>query len=219
MRGLTFILAIPVALLIGTSGVRAESVFDDVPGEINKSRLYIFYLHGSVEEEEGSTDKYDAAVDAIAGGKKIVITEVRENTDPNDYAGKIKGQVDKLLQAGVPKQNITITGFSKGAIISLAAATVIQDPEIKYVLLAGCSDELNAKYSVDPASARGRILAIYDADDDKFGSCKGIIPEGDGIILKEKKLNTGKGHTLFRIPKDKFISQWRDPLVKWAKKK
>jgi hypothetical protein len=219
LQKLIAVLLIPLALLIGASNAVAESVFDDVPGEIKTSKRYIFYLHGSTEEDEGETEKYEAAVDAIAGGKNIVISEVRGDTNPNDYARKIKGQVDKLLQAGVPKRNITITGFSKGAIISLAAATVIQDPEMKYVLLAGCSEELNAKYSVDPAQARGRILAIYDADDDKYGSCKGIIKEGDGTSLKEKKLNTGKGHALFRIPKDKFISQWRDPLVKWAKKK
>jgi len=216
---LTSMLAIPVTLLILANNAMAENVFDDVPDEIEKSKIYIFYLHGSAEEDEGESEKYEAAVDAIAGGKNIVISEVRGDTDPNAYAQKIKGQVEKLLQAGVPKRNIAVTGYSKGAIISLAAAGAIQDPEIKYVLLAGCSETLNAKYSVDPAIARGRILAIYDADDDKFGSCKGIIPGGDGVALKEKKLNTGKGHALFRIPKDKFISQWRDPLVKWAKKK
>jgi hypothetical protein len=197
----------------------ADSIIEDVPDDVNTAKRYIVYLHGSTEEDEGSTEKYEAAVEAIAGGKNVVISEVRDDTDPNEYARKIKAQVAKLQQAGVAKRNITVTGFSKGAIIALAAAGEIQDPEMKYVLLAGCSEELNEKYSVDPAAARGRILAIYDADDDKFGSCKGIINPGDGITLKEKKLNSGKGHALFRIPKDKFIDQWRGPLVKWAKKK
>jgi len=209
-------------MLVGLSWISpawAVSIYDDVPGEIDTSKRYIFYLHGSTEEEEGSTEKYEAAVEAIAGGKNWVISEVRDETDPNQYAAKIKLQVARLQQAGVPKHNITITGFSKGAVIALATAGVIQDPELKYVLLAGCSDELNVKYSVNPAMARGRILAIYDSGDDKFGSCKGIIKKGDGVTLKEKKLNSGKGHALFRIPKDKFIGQWRDPLVSWAKKK
>lgn len=32
----------------------------------------------------------------------------------------------------------------------------------------------------------------------------------------EVALDPGKGHELFRIPRDKFIGQWRDPLVAWA---
>lgn len=213
------LVALSLVSLSWISPASAAGIFDDVPSEIDTSKHYIFYLHGSTEEEEGSTEKYEAAVEAIAGGKNWVISEVRGDTDPNQYATKIKSQVTTLQQAGVPKRNITITGFSKGAIIALATAGVIQDPEQKYVLLAGCSEELNTKYSVDPAMARGRILAIYDKGDDKFGSCKGIVGKGDGVTLKEKKLNSGKGHALFRIPKDKFIAQWRDPLVSWAKKK
>jgi len=211
--------ALSLGALSWISPAWASNIFDDVPDQIDASKRYIFYLHGSAEEEEGSTEKYEAAVEAIAGGKNIVISEVRGDTDPNQYAQTIKSQVEKLQQAGVAKRDITVTGFSKGAIIALAAAGEIQDPEMKYVLLAGCSEELNTKYSVDPAKARGRILAIYDKGDTKFGSCKGIIGKTDDVTLKEKKLNSGKGHALFRIPKDKFIGQWRDPLVSWAKKK
>ena len=84
------------------------------------------------------------------------------------------------------------------------------------MLLAGCSDDLNSKYGVDPTKAIGRILSIYDADDEKFGSCYGTINESDKVKFKEIELESGKGHKLFRIPKEKFIEQWRDPLVEWA---
>lgn len=219
MRSLSLVAAMMVAISTGTGIAQAGNVLEELPDAIDSSKRYIFYLHGSAEEEEGETEKYEAAVDAIAGGKNVVISEVRGDTDPNEYAQKLKAQVEKLQQAGVAKRNITISGFSKGAVIALAAAGAIQDPEMKYVLLAGCADDLNSKYSVDPGKARGKILAIYDSDDDKFGSCDGTISKGDGITLKEKELNSGKGHALFRIPKDKFIDQWRNPLVKWAKKK
>jgi hypothetical protein len=219
MKLYALLVAMSMVTLSWLSPVWADSIIEDVPAEVKTSKRYIFYMHGTVEEDEGSTEKYEAAVKAIAGGKNVVITEVRGDTDPNVYAEKIRSQVAKLQQAGVAKRNITITGFSKGAIIALAVAGAIQDPEMKYVLLAGCSEELNEKYSVDPAKARGRVLAIYDADDDEFGSCKGIINPGEGITLKEEKLNSGKGHALFRIPKDKFIDQWRGPLMKWTKKK
>lgn len=205
--------------LMSSQHAFAENILSEIPDAADPKKRYIFYLHGSAEEEDDDTEKYEAAVEAIAGGKNIVISEVRGDTDPNEYAGKLSKQVAKLLKLGVPKRNITISGFSKGAIIALAAAGTINDPDIKYVLLAGCSDFLNEKYGVDPSKAKGRILAIYDSGDEKFGSCKDIIKKSDGLLLKEKKLNSGKGHALFRIPKDKFIDQWRDPLIRWAKKK
>lgn len=219
MKKLSVFLTLLLAAVFSSQSAFAENIVEDVPESVNSKKIYIFYLHGSAEEEDDDTEKYDSAVEAIAGGKIIVISEVRDDTDPNEYADKLKTQVEKLLQAGVPKRNITISGFSKGAIIALAAAGTIQDPEIKYVLLAGCAESLNEKYSVDPSKVKGRILAIYDSGDEKFGSCKGIIPKIDGVALKEKKLNSGKGHALFRIPKDKFTDQWSYPLVRWAKKK
>ena len=194
----------------------AGDTVSSVPDEPDKSGRYIFYLHGSVEESEGSTDKYDTAVDAIAGGSATVISEVRDDTDPNEYAKKLKGQVSSLISKGVPASNITVSGFSKGAIIALAASSVINNPDVNYVLLAGCSDDLNEKYNVDPTKAVGRILAIYDSGDEKFGSCDGEVNASKKVTFEEVELDSGKGHKLFRIPKDKFIEQWCDPLLSWA---
>ena len=178
-----------------STSVYAGSVIADAPANPDASAKYIFYVHGSVEEAEGSTDKYEAAVKAIAASSATVISEVRGDTDPNTYAGKLKNQVDSLISKGVPAKNITVSGYSKGAIITLSAAGAIQNADVNYVLLAGCSDRLNEKYSVDPRKAAGRILSIYDSGDDKYGSCSGIIGKTDKV---------------------KFIKQWRNPLVDWA---
>jgi hypothetical protein len=194
----------------------AGSVVSEVPPNPDSSGRYIFYMHGSVEESEGSTDKYEAAVEAIAESSATVISEVRDNTDPNTYAEKLKAQVNKLISKGVHPENITISGFSKGSIIALASSGTINNKKINYVLLAGCSEDLNEKYSVDPAKAVGRILSIYDSGDDKFESCDGIIKASDKLIFEEIDLDSGKGHKVFRIPKEKFIEQWRDPLTDWA---
>lgn len=202
-----FIIILPLLISVATSqSVFADNILDDVPAPADPKKRYIFYLHGSAEEDEGETEKYEAAVEAIAGGKNIVISEVRGDTDPNEYALQLQGQVTKLLKGGVPKKNITISGFSKGAIISLAAAGTIGDPEIKYVLLAGCSSELNDKYSVDPAKAKGRILSIYDKGDTKFGSCKGLINESDGLTLKEKNSIAARVMPSFAFPRTNLSS-------------
>lgn len=199
-----------------SSNVYAGSVVSEVPSEPDTSGKYIFYLHGSVEESEGSTSKYETAVEAIAESSATIIAEVRGDTDPNVYAMKIKNQVNQLISKGVPAKNITISGFSKGSVIVLSSSGVINNPDVNYVLLAGCSEFLNEKYNVDPEKAVGRILSIYDSEDDKFGSCDGMIKSSDKVNFEETELDSGKGHKVFRIPKDKFIEQWRDPLIDWA---
>lgn len=198
-----------------TVSAYAGSVMSEAPSNPDTSEKYVFYLHGSAEEQEGSSEKYDTAVAAIAEGADNVISEVRGDTDPNSYAEKIKQQVNLLLSKGVPAKNITVTGFSKGAIITLAIAAVINNKNINYVLLAGCSETLNDKYNVDPTKAVGRILSIYDSGDDKFESCDGIIQKSDKVQFEETDLDSGKGHKVFRIAKEKFIEQWRDPLIDW----
>jgi len=196
--------------------IYAGSVISEVPSNPDTSKKYIFYMHGSVEESEGSTEKYETAVDAIAESSATVISEVRDNTDPNTYAQKLKAQVSQLISKGVPPESITISGFSKGSIIALASAGIINNKNINYVLLAGCSRYLNEKYRVDPTKAVGRILSIYDSGDEKFDSCNGIIKASDKLKFDETELDSGKGHKVFRIPKEKFIEQWRDPLIDWA---
>lgn len=186
-----------------------------VPAEPDKSTKYIFYMHGSSEESEGDNAKHQASVSAVAEADAIVITEVRDDTDPNTYAKKIKQQVEHLLSKGVPANHISVTGFSKGALISLAVANIMNNPKINYVLLAGCSESLNEKYNIKTDNVTGRILAIHDADDDKFTSCSDMIKPSANVILEETELESGKGHKLFRIMKEKFISQWRDPLISW----
>ena len=207
---------VSVCLCVFTLSACGGAIVKEVPPKPDASGKYIFYLHGSVEETEGSTEKYTSALNAIASSSAIVISEVRGDTDPATYAEKVKEQVNMLISKGVSPKNITISGYSKGAVIALASAGTIKNPEVNYVLLAGCSGELNSKYDVDPAKAIGRILSIYDADDDKFGSCYGTITASDKVTFEEIELTSGKGHKLFRIPKDKFIQQWRDPLVEWA---
>jgi len=219
MSYIKFIVATILSGIVGMAfsiSVYAAEIVGDIPESPSAEMKYIIYLHGSVEEEEGSTGKYESAVEAIAEGSAMVISEVRGDTDPNAYAELLKQKVNKLLSSGVPANNITISGFSKGAIITLATARAIQNPAINYVLLAGCSEELNEKYSVATDNISGRILAIYDSEDEGYGSCSDIIKRSENTRLEEVELDSGKGHKLFRIPKEKFIKQWRDPLLEWA---
>ena len=195
--------------------VALAEINSDIPSSPDVSEKYVFYLHGSAEESDGDNEKYQTAVDAISSATDNIISEIRGETDPNTYAEKIKNQVNMLIAKGVPAKNISITGFSKGSIITLAAAGAINNPNINFVLLAGCSEELNEKYNVDASKAAGRILSIYDSGDEKFESCEETIKPSTKVKFEETDLDSGKGHKVFRIPKEKFIEQWRDPLVEW----
>jgi len=213
MKTKNFISCLICLLYMNTSF--AGDIVSEAPTDPDSSGKYVFYLHGSAEEEDGETEKYATAVDAIAEGDATVISEVRGDTDPNSYAEKIKSQVAHLLGKGVPAKNIYVSGFSKGAVITLASAGTINNPNINYILLAGCSEFLNEKYNVDPAKAVGRIFVIYDSEDEKYGSCDGTLTVSDKLKLEETELDSGKGHKVFRVPKEKFISQWRDPMLDW----
>jgi len=181
----------------------------------NSKGKYIFYLHGSVEESEGSTYKFETAVSAITERSTNVISEIGGDANPNSYAEKSKNEILTLISSGVLPQDITVSGFSKGAIISLATSTKVGISKINDVLLAGCSGILNEKYGIEFSKVSGRILSIYDSGDEKFGSCSDIISNSSKVEFEEIELDSGKGHKLFRIPKEKFIEQWRDPLIEW----
>lgn len=114
---------------------------------------------------------------------------------------------------GVPAKNNTVSGFSKGSIITLAAAGLINNSNINYVLPAGCSEELNDKYNVDASKAGRRILSIYDSGDEQFESCEDTIKPSTKIKFEETDLDSGKKHKVFRIPNKKFIEQWHAPLI------
>ena len=128
-----------ILLSIFSHAVYSDSIVTDAPSNPDSDGKYIFYLHGSMEEREGSNEKYETTVEAISDSNATVISKVRGETDPNTYAEEIKRDVQMLISKGVSASNITISGFSKGSIITLAAAGAINNKDINYVLLAGCS--------------------------------------------------------------------------------
>ena len=75
MKLLTIFLGI-LSLSISFS-LNAGNVISNIPAEPDASEKYIFYLHGSAEESEGTTDKYETATEAIAESSATVISEVR----------------------------------------------------------------------------------------------------------------------------------------------
>lgn len=177
---------------------------------------YLFYMNGCCIEKVG-TDGYDAIEKRLKEtGLKLDFTIREEDTD-EAVMGSLDHVVEKvnaLLANGTPPEDITVSGYSLGSIIALKASVRIANPKVNYVLLAGCPGPRARRQIEDYSKVQGRILSITDTRDRKFISCSDKITNASEF--KEIKLDSGEGHQVFRLSKDKFIKLWKDPLVDWA---
>ena len=210
-----------VILCSGATNLNAQSVYPSVPENIDTNKNYLFFMHGKIVEKKGlpaSSKKYgdyeyQDMLDTFTSSGFIVISEARSSgTDIIDYAYSVKGQIEKLLKAGVSPSKITVSGFSKGGRITLLVSSILANKDIHYVVLAGCRDSDIEPYDLKPS---GKILSIYDSSDDKFESCSGIFAEKNkDAITNEIVLEIGDGHAVFYQPMDEWVS----PMVKWSNK-
>ena len=118
-----------------------------------------------------------------------------------------------LIKRGVPASHISVVGYSKGSLISQAVAEQVNNAKVNYVWLAGCSDT----YPLNQRNLKGRVLSIIDKNDFEFHSCnqKTYIKKQQGLKFKEITLDSGLGHNLFRVPREKFTKLWQEPLKAW----
>jgi hypothetical protein len=215
------ILLMVFGLLVIAKTAVAGEIFSEVPESPDLSQKYVFYLHGSGIEKQGvfgASENYREILKALASQGVKVISEAREEgTKFHAYGAKIARDVRKLVKAGVPMRNITVAGYSKGGRIALRTAAILSEPEVNYVILAGClashknwHEKFVRKYAED---LQGHILSIYDEDDNDFSSCEPYFSVADGEVeKKELRLSTGLGHQLFHSP----TAVWLEPLVNWS---
>jgi len=194
------------------------------PATIDPSRQYLFYLHGKIIEDQGlpaiSPDfgeyEYLAILQKLSESGMVVISEQRpKNTDGRIYAGKVAGQVQDLLRAGVPAPNITVVGASKGAGIVIEISYLLMHKDLNFVIMAICSPDTIAAYLQNQVNLYGNVLSIYDSADTLAGSCQELFSfsQEKGISRSaEIVLNVGTGHGILYQPLD----EWIVPVVDWA---
>lgn len=214
-------LAASAAWMMGSAAM-AGQVLQDVPAQPDPEQQYLFYLHGLDVEKNGpfasnavyGASDYHGVVKALAERGFTVISEVRSpGTDARAYADKIKQQVASLRRAGVPGGRIAVTGFSKGGMITLLSAAALRDPDIRFVVMAGCARD-RAGRNEFARRMQGRMLSLFDRDDRDAGSCEtAFASAGEGFKGEEIVLPAGGGHALFYRPRP----EWIDPVVRWLK--
>lgn len=184
---------------------------------------HLFYLHGCciTNAKDPKAKDYARIVEQLKqAGFQVHFSlwpmlKYDNNTGVHTQAEKIATQIQTLLAQGTPPEQITVAGYSLGARTALVVAGLVANPQINYVLLAGCARKPSLRISVAYAKVQGRILAITDAADEKFGSCTDLLPRE--VRYQEEMLHSGQGHALFRRPDPALVALWLPPLVTWTK--
>jgi len=219
-------IAYPALLFLACAFVCGQGIFHGVPAKIDPAAKYLIYIHGRIIEVQKSLRpkhrrhgfyEYEKILEALRDRGFVVISEARmTEVDPAVYAETIAERVNALIRAGVSPRHITTIGASKGGIIAVFASSLIRNPEVNFVIMSCCGDELFNEISVKGVHLFGNLLSIYDADDE-FGdlTCRKFFEAAKGKGLgrfKEIKLATGLGHGILYRP----IPEWVDPATAWA---
>jgi hypothetical protein len=194
------------------------AVMYSVPESIDPNGKYVFYIHGKIMEEEGVDAvspqfgfyAFTNILAYLAQAGFTTIGEVRSGpTDVELYANLVTSQVKGLLKEGVPGENVTIVGFSKGGYITMLVSSKLAKPEINFVLIGICTEETIASPDI---SLAGRILSLYETSDEYGSSCRPLLDRSPGVMeFEEIIFETGKQHGAF-YSADPL---WLDPVISW----
>ncbi|MEM1202721.1 MAG: alpha/beta hydrolase [Acidobacteriota bacterium] len=214
-------------VLGGCGGTEASEQGVSVPGgrilagppePVDTAQRYLFYLHGGIVEEQRVRPshaqfglyEYQKMLLRFADAGLWVISESRPpKTDVAAYAGQVAEEVRALLAAGVPADQITVVGFSKGGGIALLAANLLQEKDVRFVILGACGDWLERV----PMEVTGQFLSIYELSDDYGRSCRGVFARGGpGLRFREIRLALGRSHGVFY----RALDDWLLPTQEWA---
>ena len=196
------------------------SITPGVPDTIDPQADYLIYLHGRIIETQGRRPtspafgvyEYDAILENFAQRGFQVVSEARPaDTRTADYAGQVADQVRSLVAGGVPPEHITVAGFSKGGMITIATSSLLRMPGIRYVIMAGCNSGV---FDNTDLTLTGRVLSIHEASDNIGISCAPLFersPDTEDTV--ERRIDTGARHGAFYLPRE----EWLTPMFDWIR--
>lgn len=224
------LLGLPALLVIAVAGAAAaragapgaaRRILSEPPAKPEPGATYVFYLHGRIVQEQGREAvspkygryEYDAILARLAEAGLVVLSEVRpKDMEPSACAGRVAGQVRRLLDAGVPARRITVVGASMGGYIAMLVSNRLAVREIGYVFMGSCDEDTLRLGD----GLHGEVLSIFEATDELEQSCAPQFARASGLGRHaEVRLETGLHHGfLYRA-----LPEWIGPVVRWARER
>ena len=214
------VLVIGTALTSQAAPAQHGTVHDRVPAMPDVRARYVIYLHGRIIEDQGrrpthatwGTYEYQQILDTLAANGLVVVSEQRPPmTDMSIFASHVADQVRALLRAGVPPEQVSVVGFSKGGGIAIRTSALLQNPRINFVFLAACGD---GDFSGFDIKVWGRILSVYEASDEVGRSCQSLFAKSGATGKRsEVRINVGEEHGTFFRPHH----EWLTPVLAWVR--
>ena len=204
--------------------ISAQAVSSSLPSRIEKSRQYLFYLHGGVVTVLGNNAinqsvpewgpyEYLNILDSLhVRGFNVISENRKEEINDSVYVQKITSQIDSLFSAGVKPGKILVVGASAGWNIALHVAGKLKKKNMSYVIMGGCWPNTYKDYQ--ETELYGHFLSIIESTD-PHGTCSKIFDNRKHLTsVQEITLNTGMSHGFFY----KGYKHWIDPVVDWFNK-
>jgi hypothetical protein len=188
--------------------------------DTNMAEKHVFYLHGAIIEKgdpmpiHPQYGLYDspAIIEALSKFGFHLISEQRSiDTDYLSYAQNVSDQINGLISSGVKAQDITVIGFSKGAMITVIASSLLENNDVNFVIMATCGEWYESEEFLSGLRLHGHILSIYE-ESDMAGSCQKLASRSPPpSSFTEISINTGKEHGAFYLPH----KEWINPIMSW----
>ncbi|MEO8276954.1 MAG: hypothetical protein ABI639_12105 [Thermoanaerobaculia bacterium] len=212
------------ALNAGEPAVSAPGL-EAFPANPDPALRYVVYLHGRIVEDQGRKavspelgpyqfDEIVAALQTAAGGDgSVVVAELRKkDADASRSATHTAMEIRRLLAGGVAASAITVVGASKGGVIAMLVSTQVENDDVGYAILGGCSEDVVKGMFGGRISLHGRVLSIFEKTDPIGRSCQAILSGSKGLKQSaELELNTRLRHGFLYKP----LVEWVAPVEAW----
>jgi len=190
-------------------------------GETEEER-YLFFLHNRFLEthelfeehpQYGRVEYKEIIQNFESAGLKVISEKRPAAFDFYEYARKVAEQIDSFILKGIPPENITIVGTSKGGYIAQYVSTYLENPEVNFVFVAAFRDSDIEEFP--EINFCGNILTIFEKTDEYGVAAKARKATSTCQInhFKEVEINTGLKHGFLF----KRMPEWMKPTIEWAK--
>lgn len=146
---------------------------------------------------------------ALGKGVDFRAPERGPDADPTEAAEGVVTLIREELATGRKPSTVKVIGASKGGVIAMLASTMLAEPDVRWVIIGGCS---TGPLKTFAPKLTGRVLSIYEASDTIGGPC----PENETLsaattTFTQIRTDTGLDHG-FLFSAD---AVWATPATNW----